>query len=389
MIPNNNLLKQNYFNNSNIFNKSMPLNQMQMMQMYHAMNHAKKMQQSTYLAKINELEKNRDKLHLDKNELKNAIIRPIRVEKSDVRETEIKFKDLENEMLNKKNLEELWKKRTNEGYKHIIRDEKYQKKQYKKKEDLIVHKVTDLDKKDTEKNYDNKKKDIEVHNGELKSQYTLSKELEYKKKFEYNNRCKTAVKFDPKAHEDLKDDNMEYFKKEQEKEEKNKKKIDDIIQNLLSSSSLTKEERNDLISLQGGEDIIKSKDKIKDKSKNKSKDNSKDNSKINSKDNKKDNKKEKINNKIEFNNKKPSINISYETIKEEDKKINIKIETYKDEDLIDNKVNEKDNNIKKNIHKDNTDNTNNTENKEIVNDKVKDVSINEDLKNKYLMRKKK
>ena len=37
---------------------------------------------------------------------------------------------------------------------------------------------------------ENYQKNIETHNGELKVQYSQSKETEHKKKFEYNNKYK-------------------------------------------------------------------------------------------------------------------------------------------------------------------------------------------------------
>lgn len=263
MNYNNHLLNRTHMNNNmGVFGNRQPMNQTQIAYMAQTMNNLKKTQQSKYLARLHDLERNRDRLSLDKDELRNAIIRPIKVEKSDRHETVIKMKDLEKNFT-KKELEDLWAKRTNQGYKHIIRDEKYQKKDYKKKEDLIVHKVTDLDKLGVDEEFDEYEKKIETQNGELKVQYSQSKELEHKKKFEYNNKYKYSAKFDPKAHEDLKDENIEYFKKEQEKIEKDKKKIDDIISGLLSSNILTEEEKKELVDLQEEEE--QRQDKIKEK----------------------------------------------------------------------------------------------------------------------------
>ena len=312
---NNNLLNQNYINqtnNVNIFNKNNPQNANQMGQM---MTNYKKMQQSKLLAKINELDKNRDMLHLDKDELRNAIIRPIKIEKADKQDIIIKYRDLQNNISSKKELEDLWKKRTNQTYKNIIKDEKYQKKEYKKKEDLIIHKVTNADKfgVDTElKDFQGK---IEVQNGELKIQYSSSKEVEHKKKFEYNNKYKYTVKFDPKAHEELKDNNVEYFKKEQEKNEKDKKKVDDIIQNLLNSDSLSEEEKKDISLVDNKSDELKED-------------------------------------------------------KKEHKQIKITIKSKK-------------------INENNENNENNNNNTEEKNNNNSKVEINEDLRNKYLNRKKK
>ncbi len=248
---NNNLLNQNYMNNMNninMFNRNNP-NQAQMTNMYQTMSNLKKMQQSKILSRINDLEKNRDRLSLDKDELRNAIIKPIKIEKGEKQEMVIKWKDIERNYT-KPEMEQLWSKRTNQDYKNIIKDEKYKKKDYRKKEDLIVHKVTDIDKLGVDKELEDYENQIETQDGELKVQYSQSKELEHKKKFEYNNKYKYAVKFNPKAHEDLKDDNVEYFKKEQEKIEKDKKKIDDIIQSLMNSNILTDEEKKDLSELQ-------------------------------------------------------------------------------------------------------------------------------------------
>jgi hypothetical protein len=255
---NNNLLNQNYMNNMNninninMFNRNNP-NQAQMANMYQSMSNLKKMQQSKILSRINDLEKNRDRLSLDKDELRNAIIKPIKIDKGEKQEMVIKWKDIERNYT-KPEMEQLWSKRTNQDYKNIIKDDKYKKKDYRKKEDLIIHKVTNLDKIGVNKELEDYENKIESQDGELKVQYSQSKELEHKKKFEYNNKYKYAVKFNPKVHEDLKEDNVEYFKKEQEKVEKDKKKIDDIIQSLMNSNILTDEEKKDLAELQEDEE---------------------------------------------------------------------------------------------------------------------------------------
>lgn len=246
---NNNLLNHSY-NNINFINRNgNRLNQMQMMNMYQTSANLKKMQQSNIYSKINELEKNRDRLQLDENELRNAIICPIKVEKCDEREIVIKYKDLKKNFTDKE-LKQLWDKRTNQAYKNIIKDEKFQNKEFKKQEDLIVHRVTNLDKEGVEdelKEFQNK---LEKQNGELKIQYSQSNELEHKKKFEYNNKYKYVSIYNPKDHGNLRNDNIEYFKEQQEKQEKDKKKIDDILQDLLNSNILTDDERKELISVQ-------------------------------------------------------------------------------------------------------------------------------------------
>lgn len=372
MSFNNNLLNQNYHNNYNLnmFNRiNQPgggLNQAQMMNMYQTMNNLKKMEQSKILSKINELERNRDRLQLDKDELRNAIIKPLKIEKTDKNDRQeiiIKYRDLENNNFSNRELENLWNKRTNQGYKHIIKDEKFQKKDYKKKEDLIVHKVTDLDKIGINNELQNFEKAIETQNGELKIQYSQSKELEHKKKFEYNNKYKYSIKFNPKAHEELKDDNVEYFKQEQEKIEKDKKKIDDIIQNLIETNILTDEEKKDLEDLDGD-----------NKNKEKTEKSVKFSKLVDIKEEVYDSDSDKK---------------SYSDEKEEDssnkpepekRQIKITIKTKKIEDIR----------TQSNVKSNNKDKDKEKENEEVKIDKDKiDAQINEDIRNKYLNRKKK
>jgi len=367
MSFNNNLLNQNYHNNYNLnmFNRinqsgNGGLNQTQMMNMYQTMNNLKKMEQSKILSKINELERNRDRLQLDKDELRNAIIKPLKIEKTDKNDRQeiiIKYRDLENNFSNKE-LENLWGKRTNQGYKHIIKDEKYQKKDYKKKEDLIVHKVTDLDKLGVNSELKNFESTIETQNGELKIQYSQSKELEHKKKFEYNNKYKYAIKYNPKAHEELKDDNVEYFKQEQEKIEKDKKKIDDIIQNLMETNILTEEEKKDL-------------EDFDSENKNTQKENIKTEKSV--KFSKVLDIKEDVYNSDSDNKSGTDERSEESSDKPEKRQIKITIKTKKIENINSEEIK-------------NSKNENKSENEK--NDKI-DVQINEDIRNKYLNRKKK
>ena len=56
---------------------------------------------------------------------------------------------------------------------------------------------------------------IEKQNGENKATYSVSKEIEYKKKFEYEKKLGNRIKYDPKDATDLKKDQLEYFKNQQ------------------------------------------------------------------------------------------------------------------------------------------------------------------------------
>lgn len=248
---NPNMMNPNMMNpniiNPNIINPNMSNpntdNRAMLTQMYQNMLNQKRMHQSNIAAKINELEKNKNRLRLNDDELKNAIIRPIKIEKCDTGEMNQKFENIDRNFLNE--LQLYWSKRTNQPYKNILKNEKYDR-DFKTKDDLIVHKVSKLDKLGVDEDYENKMTNIEKHNKELKVIYSQSKELENKKKFEYNNKYKFRVKYDPKNHDELKEDKIEYYKKEQEKVEKDKKNIDNLIETLLNSDLLTEDERKEL-----------------------------------------------------------------------------------------------------------------------------------------------
>jgi hypothetical protein len=200
----------------------------------------KKAQELKTLQKVNEIER-----IFDKNTIIKSVIKPLEITKPNKGEIISEYKKQEQNYSN--NLRELWKKRTNQPYKNILKNENYNK-DFKKKEDLIVHKVTDQDKnKDKlDTDYKSKEKDLEKHNNELKSIYTLSKEIEHKQKFKYENKSKFKVKYDPKDYDELKKDQIEFYKKEQKKLDKDKKKVDDIIEYSISSGLLSPDEINKL-----------------------------------------------------------------------------------------------------------------------------------------------
>lgn len=255
MYPNN-LIQQNYMNNLmnvNMFNKFNPanMNQMQINNMTQTFENLKRNQQAKLLSKLHDLERNKGKLKLSKDELVNAIIKPLKIEKVDHSEKiEIlnKTDNLKKQHTDKER-KELWKKRTNQGYKHIIKNKQHMKDDYKKQEDLIVHKVTNEDKLGVKEDHEKFVETIEKHNDELKIVYSQNKELEHKKKFEYNNKYKYTVKFNPKSHDELKDNNLEYFKSEQEKAEHNKKKIDTFINDILNTNILSDKDKSELKTL--------------------------------------------------------------------------------------------------------------------------------------------
>lgn len=243
---NNNLI--NNFNNR-IQPPAIPMmNNMNNPQMHQTMNNLRRMYQASTISKINDLEKQRGRLKVNPDQLRDAIIRPIKVEKSDKHEIVTKFSNLDKNFV--KELSDLWSKRTNQPYKNILKNEDY-KKDFKKKEDLIVHRVTKADRDEVKLKQDINKysKDLETQNKELKIIYSQTNETEHKKKFEYNNKYKYRVKYDPKDYNELKEENLDYYKQEQMRLEKDKKKVDDVIENLLNTDLLTNDEKNELSGL--------------------------------------------------------------------------------------------------------------------------------------------
>jgi hypothetical protein len=144
----------------------------------------------------------------------------------------------EKELQSKKDLAECIKNRTNQPYKGIIKNFDYNRK-FEKSEDLIVHKVSNEDKKDFFKDVEKYTTEKEKQNKEIDNTYSKDKKNEHKKEFEYQHKYKFRAKIDDNVDADLRVDRIEFYKKEQEKMENSKKKIDDILINLIDSGILS------------------------------------------------------------------------------------------------------------------------------------------------------
>ena len=174
----------------------------------------------------------------NRDELKNLIIKPQKIEKPNINiQSLIDNRDNNN----KKDLTDSIKKRVNQPYKGIIKDFDYSKIREKHEEDLIVHKFTETDK---DKQIFNEKmvtfeKKISEQNKDIKDTYSLDKKTEHKKEFDYQHKYKYRVKIDSTDNDELRVDRIEFYKKEQNKAEENKKKIDDILLNLIDSGILS------------------------------------------------------------------------------------------------------------------------------------------------------
>jgi hypothetical protein len=196
---------------------------------------------------------------LSKEQLINYVINPIKINKitdTDKRELKNTFNERFHTYVSKnekdaKKLTEfmktLYKGRTNAPYKNILKDEaeKFQNKKYENIDDLIVHRVSQLDK--------NKIKllselellmgKMETHDNELKIIYSVSEKSKHKEQFNYVKKYKNRIKYDPKNYNELK---LKY-KKEQNKLSRAGERIDEMIELLLANDQLSKE---DIIEIQ-------------------------------------------------------------------------------------------------------------------------------------------
>lgn len=223
---------------------------------YHKMN----MEKMDKMRKI----KNIDELGISKDKLVDFIICPIKVEKENSKELTKKYNDKSITYVNpkKKNtvteaIKALWSGRQNDAYKNILKnacvlEDKDYKKKFKSKNDLVVHKVTLLDKNliKTLAQFEEMIDFIEIHNGALKVKYSEKKYDKYHQKFDYENKIKYRVKYDPKNYNELK----KFYKKEQKKIKKSNKRVDEMIEMLLMSENYTKEELDEIKNLDNDED---------------------------------------------------------------------------------------------------------------------------------------
>jgi hypothetical protein len=156
---------------------------------------------------------------------------------------------------------DLWNNRKNTRYKPVLQIELKDKK-YTKQDDLIIEKIDPLKKKAEltilEEELTLLKTIAEKYDKELKTIYCDEKQKDWGEQFEYANKHKNRIKYDPKDASGLK----ELYKKEQNKINKNKKRADDMLELMLSNNELTQEELIELEKLESNED--KSDDKIRE-----------------------------------------------------------------------------------------------------------------------------
>lgn len=233
----NNLTKgfQNHKNNQMQFvNNQMLANNPMFMNNIHDPSFYQKMMLAQQ-EQINRI-KNVSELGLNVQQITDYVICPIKVARTS-RDELVKAYDELNTEYTQKHVNDWWAGRTNNPYKNILKNEDHTKK-FNSAADLIVHKVTDLDKIGLLSEYKKLMKILEKHNNELKMIYSASNENESKKKFEYVNKFRDRMKYDPKDFNDLKD----YYKKEQKKLERDQNNIDNIIDMLMENENIDQNE---------------------------------------------------------------------------------------------------------------------------------------------------
>lgn len=195
----------------------------------------------------------------------DLVICPIDVTKPKKEEFDNEYKKKEDEYTSS-NIQELWKQRTNQPYKNILKDENYNK-QINNQQDLIVYKVSQKDRNEEmlEKEYNKLKSIIETHNNDLKILYSASEITKLKQEFEFVNKHKHKIAYDPKDFSALK----EYYEKEQKKIDNETKRLDNLINMIVNDEEEDIDEIKDSIKNSGIKSIIDNDTKEKYRSKNK------------------------------------------------------------------------------------------------------------------------
>jgi hypothetical protein len=208
--------------------------------------------------------KNIKELGMNDSELISYVINPIKIEKIDKKDTGDFLEKYNNKLstynslakvgndkksIVPKEIADLWNNRKNNPYKnilHFLNIDDYTKKNFKKENDLIIHKTTQLDKVADISKLKSELKKLEGllfnHDKELKAIYTDNKKKKFLDKFEYENKYKNKIKYDPKNCSELK----ELYKKEQKRIDKQNKRIDDMVEMLMASDELSKDELDEI-----------------------------------------------------------------------------------------------------------------------------------------------
>jgi hypothetical protein len=278
--PNNRLIYE--YSNNNLQKNNNPYNKNNMLSnnpRFSSFIQENSFQDRINIAKMEKLKKaqNIRDLGMTNEELTNIVINPLKIEKIDKKEKEELLNNYHNKecvydalgkySVDKKNdksnaivpkeIADLWKNSKNTPYKqilHFLEFKEYTDKNYKKNSDLIIHKTTQLDKLADVRILKKELKKLQNllfnHDNELKTIYSDNRKKKFLEKFEYENKCKNKIKYDPKNCSELK----ELYKKEQKRINKQNKRIDDMIEMLMASEDLSKDELEEIKKIQEMDD---------------------------------------------------------------------------------------------------------------------------------------
>ena len=228
-------------------------------------------QEYLYMARMRRLQKAKimNNVKITNEELTNYVIGPMKIEKATQQELNNDHDNIEKCYIisakkvkkNKKTeydvnnyLKELWDKRTNQPYKRIMHKENWEKN-IDNEEDLIVHKVTkvDKDKRKLDKTYKKLLKLKKEDNKQIAEIYSADNEIQHMRDFQYSHVYKYRLKHKAKNHEDM----QKIYKDEQKKLNKQRNEIDSALTMLLNSDILSD---SDKLELQ--KELAKNSDKI-------------------------------------------------------------------------------------------------------------------------------
>lgn len=141
----------------------------------------------------------------------------------------------------KDSLEEYWNKRTNQPYKNILYDQEYNK-QITKGEDLLISKTNNIQKINLNQ-IQEYQENVKRHNEELNNIYSLNKEQEHFKQFQYNLKHKYRITGPvTDDHAALQNNRIMYYKKEQEKLDQNRQENESLMSNVIKGGIFNADE---------------------------------------------------------------------------------------------------------------------------------------------------
>lgn len=113
-----------------------------------------------------------------------------------------------------------------------------------KEDDLIVHKVSDIDKETTRFAKDVLAKEIARKNDdtELAIEFSPSNYNKHKKVFEYNESFITNLAYEAKLFDDNKSDCIAFYQQKQKEQEEGKRVCDQVLRNLMNKNLISQDE---------------------------------------------------------------------------------------------------------------------------------------------------